>query len=63
MTCSLGVVTFELWHHFTTGMERIVLLRELQENGTMPAEFERDHPGVCCPRPYCAWCVCVCVCV
>lgn len=44
--CSLGVVTFELWHPFSTSMERAVLLGSLQQHGAMPAEFEARHPAV-----------------
>ncbi|PSC69649.1 putative serine threonine-kinase GCN2 isoform B [Micractinium conductrix] len=44
---SLGVMAFELWHPFATAMERAVLLRDLRENGVMPAQFEADHPVVC----------------
>ena len=44
---SLGVVAFELWHPFATGMERAALLRELQERGGLPAAWEAAHPQVC----------------
>ena len=43
---SLGVVAFELWHPFSTAMERAVLLRDLRERGAMPAEFEGAQPVV-----------------
>jgi hypothetical protein len=43
---SLGVVAFELWHPFATGMERVVLLRDLRENDVMPADFEAANPVV-----------------
>ncbi|KAK9811583.1 hypothetical protein WJX72_006503 [[Myrmecia] bisecta] len=43
---SLGVVAFELWHPFSTGMERAVLLRDLQEHGVMPADWEAANPQV-----------------
>lgn len=46
---SLGVVTFELWHPFSTGMERVVLLRDLRENDVMPADFEAANPLVSNP--------------
>ncbi|CAL8462314.1 g1847 [Coccomyxa elongata] len=43
---SLGIVAFELWHPFATGMERAALLRDLQSHGVMPAEWEAAHPQV-----------------
>ena len=43
---SLGILTFELWHPFSTGMERAILLRDLREHGVMPAEFEAANPQV-----------------
>ena len=43
---SLGVIAFELWHPFVTGMERAILLRNLQQDGAMPAEFEASHAAV-----------------
>jgi translation initiation factor 2-alpha kinase 4 len=43
---SLGIITFELWHPFSTGMERAALLRDLQDHGVMPAEWEAVHPQV-----------------
>ncbi len=43
---SLGIVAFELWHPFATGMERVALLRDLQGHGVMPAEWEAAHPQV-----------------
>ncbi|KAK9831407.1 hypothetical protein WJX81_002476 [Elliptochloris bilobata] len=41
---SLGVVAFELWHPFETGMERAVLLADLQSSGALPAEWEAAQP-------------------
>ena len=43
---SLGVVVFEMWHPFSTGMERAVLLRELREAGKLPQAWEEAHPQV-----------------
>jgi hypothetical protein len=43
---SLGVVVFEMWHPFSTAMERVVLLRELREAGKMPPGWEAAHPQV-----------------
>lgn len=43
---SLGVVVFEMWHRFSTAMERAVLLRELREAGKLPAAWESQHPQV-----------------
>jgi len=43
---SLGVVAFELWHPFSTGMERALLLRDLREGARLPEAWERAHPVV-----------------
>jgi len=43
---SLGVVVFEMWHPFSTAMERVVLLRELRELGKLPPGWERANPQV-----------------
>lgn len=43
----MGVIAFELWHRFSTGMERAVLLRDLRERDVMPADFEASQPAVC----------------
>uniref|UniRef100_A0A061SEW0 Eukaryotic translation initiation factor 2-alpha kinase 4 n=1 Tax=Tetraselmis sp. GSL018 TaxID=582737 RepID=A0A061SEW0_9CHLO len=43
---SLGIIAFEMWHHFETGMERFVVLRDLREHGKMPSEWEARHPKV-----------------
>lgn len=43
---SLGVVVFEMWHPFSTAMERVVLLRELREQGKLPPAWEKAHPQV-----------------
>jgi hypothetical protein len=43
---SLGVVVFELWQSFSTGMERAVLLRELRELGRLPDGWQERHPKV-----------------
>ena len=40
---SLGVVVFEMWHPFSTGMERVLLLQALRDQGKLPEVFERDH--------------------
>jgi translation initiation factor 2-alpha kinase 4 len=40
------VVAFELWHPFSTGMERALLLRDLKEAGRLPEAWERAHPVV-----------------
>ncbi len=44
---SLGIVAFELWHPFSTGMERVALLKELQEHGALPAAWEAANAKVC----------------
>ncbi|GMH33793.1 hypothetical protein BSKO_01627 [Bryopsis sp. KO-2023] len=43
---SLGVIVFELWHSFSTGMERALMLRNLREKGVMPAEWQQENPKV-----------------
>lgn len=42
---SVGIIMFEVWHPFSTAMERVVLLRDLREQGTMPAAFEAKNPA------------------
>lgn len=51
---SLGVVAFELWHPFSTAMERAVVLRELVEKGAMPPGWAEAHPMVRPARLPCA---------
>lgn len=46
---SLGVIAFELWHPFSTVMERVVVLRDLVERGVMPPSWPEAHPVVCTP--------------
>ncbi len=41
---SLGVVAFELWHPFSTGMERITLLESLCDKGHLPPTWAHTHP-------------------
>lgn len=48
---SLGIVAFELWHPFSTGMERVALLQDLQEHGRLPADWAATNPKVC-PHSY-----------
>ncbi|CAK0752569.1 hypothetical protein CVIRNUC_002156 [Coccomyxa viridis] len=43
---SLGIVAFELWHPFSTGMERVAMLKNLQEHGALPAEWAAANPKV-----------------
>lgn len=45
---SLGVVAFELWHRFSTSMERVYLLRDLREKGRMPQDWQDVNPQVMC---------------
>ena len=42
---SVGIIMFEVWHPFSTAMERVVLLRDLRERGTMPEAFEAKNPA------------------
>mmetsp|Transcript_21186 Transcript_21186/g.63109 ORF Transcript_21186/g.63109 Transcript_21186/m.63109 type:complete len:909 (-) Transcript_21186:252-2978(-) len=41
---SLGVVLFELLHHFNTEMERLMLIRDLRDHGVLPADFLKSFP-------------------
>ncbi|KAG1662775.1 hypothetical protein FOA52_006801 [Chlamydomonas sp. UWO 241] len=43
---SLGVIVFELWHPFPTGMERAVMLGALRDSGKLPEQWARAHPKV-----------------
>ena len=43
---SLGMVAFELWHPFGTGMERVRLMQRLQLDSELPEAFEAQHPEV-----------------
>lgn len=43
---SLGIVVFEMWHPFETGMERILTLKDLKENGKLPSKWKQEHPMV-----------------
>ena len=43
---SLGIVAFELWHPFSTGMERVAMLKNLQEHGALPAQWAAANPKV-----------------
>ena len=47
---SLGVIAFELWHPFSTVMERVGVLRDLVERGVMPPSWPEAHPVVCTPH-------------
>jgi len=42
---SVGIIAFEVWHPFSTAMERVTLLRDLRERGSMPVEFENQNPA------------------
>ncbi|GAM21149.1 hypothetical protein SAMD00019534_043240 [Acytostelium subglobosum LB1] len=41
---SLGIVFFEMWYVFSTGHERVAVLRDLRDRGIFPKDFERSHP-------------------
>lgn len=43
---SAGVVVFELFRPFATGMERVITLRELRDTGSLPPDFTERHPQV-----------------
>ncbi|EFA80222.1 putative protein serine/threonine kinase [Heterostelium album PN500] len=40
---SLGIVFFEMWYVFSTGHERVAVLKDLRERGIFPPDFERNH--------------------
>jgi len=40
---SLGICFFEMWYVFSTGHERVIVLRNLREKGQFPVDFERNH--------------------
>eukprot|EP01117_Protostelium_nocturnum_P010558 TRINITY_DN3798_c0_g1_i4.p1 TRINITY_DN3798_c0_g1~~TRINITY_DN3798_c0_g1_i4.p1 ORF type:complete len:1615 (+),score=530.73 TRINITY_DN3798_c0_g1_i4:178-5022(+) len=40
---SLGIIFFEMCHPFRTGMERVMTLNSLRNNGKYPANFEKEH--------------------
>lgn len=41
---SLGVVFFELWHPFSTAMERHVVLSDLKQKGGLPLAWVAKYP-------------------
>ncbi|KAI3503993.1 hypothetical protein L1887_32537 [Cichorium endivia] len=41
---SLGIVFFELWHPFSTGMERHIVLSDLKKKGELPPEWIAEFP-------------------
>ncbi|XP_071686022.1 eIF-2-alpha kinase GCN2 isoform X2 [Rutidosis leptorrhynchoides] len=41
---SLGIVFFELWHPFSTGMERHIVLSELKKMGELPSDWVAEFP-------------------
>ncbi|KAI3804430.1 hypothetical protein L1987_25968 [Smallanthus sonchifolius] len=41
---SLGIVFFELWHPFSTGMERHVVLSDLKKKGELPSHWVTEFP-------------------
>lgn len=43
---SLGIVVFEIWHQFSTLMERILTLKELKEKGQFPSEWKQKNPKI-----------------
>lgn len=43
---STGIIIFELWHQFVTGMERIITLRDVQRDGKLPTKFQESNPTV-----------------
>lgn len=43
---SLGVLAFEVFHPFSTGMERVKILGSLQADHVLPAAWAAAHPQV-----------------
>lgn len=41
---SLGVVFLELWHPFSTGMERHIVLSDLKKKGGLPSDWVAEFP-------------------
>lgn len=41
---SLGIILFELWHPFGTGMERFVVLNDLRNRRRLPSVFRHSFP-------------------
>ncbi|KAL4567577.1 hypothetical protein LXL04_023165 [Taraxacum kok-saghyz] len=41
---SLGIVFLELWHPFTTGMERHVVLSDLKKKNDLPSDWVTEFP-------------------
>ena len=41
---SLGVVFFELWHPFSTAMERHIVLSDLKQKGELPSDWVNEFP-------------------
>nr|XP_043628551.1 eIF-2-alpha kinase GCN2 [Erigeron canadensis] len=41
---SLGIVFFELWHPFSTGMERHIVLSDLKKKGELPSDWLAEFP-------------------
>ncbi|XP_076899148.1 eIF-2-alpha kinase GCN2-like [Bidens hawaiensis] len=41
---SLGIVFLELWHPFSTGMERHVVLSDLKKKGELPSDWVAEFP-------------------
>ncbi|XP_024962899.1 eIF-2-alpha kinase GCN2 isoform X1 [Cynara cardunculus var. scolymus] len=41
---SLGIVFLELWHPFSTGMERHIVLSDLKKKGELPLDWVEEFP-------------------
>jgi hypothetical protein len=55
---SAGVILFELWHPFSTAMERHLALTDLKQKGNTPVSWATQCPGqsillrrLLCPSP------------
>ena len=40
----LGLIAFELFNVFTTGMERAIVITKLKETGKVPPSFQKEYP-------------------
>lgn len=41
---SLGIVFLEIWHPFSTGMERHIVLSDLKKKGELPLDWITEFP-------------------
>lgn len=41
---SFGIVFLELWHPFSTGMERHIVLSDMKQKGELPSDWVAEFP-------------------